>query len=70
VRELGTQSTKNTHFHCLSSLSWGLTRKDRIGSSRGFGAEETRMAKNMAKVTILRQVLVNNFLMQNRTFRQ
>ena len=61
MRKLGTQSTKNTPFHCLSNVSLGLTRRDRIGRNRGFGAEETRMAKNMAKVTILGQGLVNNF---------
>jgi hypothetical protein len=54
----------------LSNVSLGLTRRDRIGRNRGFGAKETRMAKNMAKVTILGQGLVNNFLMQSRTFRQ
>jgi hypothetical protein len=39
-------------------------------SSSSFGAEEMSMAKNMAKITILRQSFVDNLLVQSRTFRQ
>jgi hypothetical protein len=47
-----------------------LRARNIVGSSGSLGAEETSMAENMAKVAILGQSLVDNFLVQGKTFRQ
>jgi hypothetical protein len=48
----------------------GLRARNSVGTSSSLGAEETSMAKNMAKIAILGQSLVYNFLVQGKTFKQ
>jgi hypothetical protein len=67
---LGTQSTKNSPFACLDGLSMGLRARNSVDTSSSLGAEETSMAKNMAKIAILGQSLVYNLLVQGKTIKQ
>jgi hypothetical protein len=41
-----------------------------LGTSCSFGAEEMSLAKDMTKVTKLRQSFINNLLIKSRTRRK
>jgi hypothetical protein len=67
---LGAQSAKNSLFASHARLIIRLKARNRVDTSSSLRTEETSMAKNMAKITILGQSLIYNFLVQGKTFKQ